>query len=734
MGKYGMIFMAILTMGTTLHAWPVFAPYKYAVISRYTNKNGGTLINQDVNPKTLSFLVRNGAQIRVAYVSPQCDSCAFYLKPNVIDTNTGEVKLYTSLRGLFTVATDFWLNDLPVATNWDASLNNHFGGVRYGAGDGIGTVSYDTTKYQLVFKYHHQDTDANSKLFYSKKYALFANDSTGFNDTNITVPGYERYVGEDYSLLSIPNRIAMEVGKRIYDQTGYPAVFRNNTPVKKLYINAPIFQIINSIPIVLPNGHKGLVTLILPPFWNQRPVKPYPILFGSTYDLHERVYSDAPGFCRVINTVLSSGNGSAIGVFWNAGGAWASYSLQRSLYDMASYIFSSLQYYGADPNAIIGIGSSRAGFTPLLLAGDPYNSNYRFRLVESTVAHATPGDNFYSMDPLTYMGMDFSFGYTTGYKFAWRSDWRDTSNGRNISGPDLAALNVAGVTGKTLLNDHGPIGDLCINNLKAKGTKIFFFDVTHDYHKSFSGQLSFIDKARAAGIPIKAEIAFRGGHACTRDMTDAEPQNNITINALQNLLAGNDPLLDTTTVFYHRVNDNDPRAGYVHFTPSHRPFVLEAPMVAIPGRRMNFCVTGQPASTYKIEVYSAYKSKNITGHDTTFNVTQLQTMPNLVINGSLSSSGTDFRSDIVFPASFTSTYLPINPISDVVDTNCYMYRFYYMLPNDTGWTEVPNFRTSQPNRYNHAIFYAVNSELDLQENVFWSYYSQNMLSYGLCEY
>jgi hypothetical protein len=693
--KCSAILTTILVITTSLNSWPVFVPYKYSVITRFTKKTGGTLIDQDVNPAALAFAVRNKAQIRVAYASPQCDSCAFYLKPNALDTMTGSVRLYTTLKGLFTVVTDAWLNDLPVATNWDASLNNHHGGVRYGASDGIGTVFYDTTKSQLIFKYFHKDTDLGSELFYSKQYALFANDSTGANDTSIHVPSYERYVGEDYSLLSVPNRIVMEVGRRIFSQTGYPAVFRNNTPVKKLYTNSPIFQIINSIPIVLPNGRKGLVTLILPPYWTTNPVKRYPILFGSTYDLHERCLSDAPGFCRVISSVMSGGNGSAIGVFWNSGGAWASYSLQNSLYDMASYIFSSLQYsFGADPNAIIGIGGSRAGFTPLLLAGDPFHSNYRFRLVESNVAHAKPGDNFYSMDPLTYLGMEFSFGYATGYKYAWRSDWHDTSNGKNISAQDLAAFNVAGDTGQQYLNDHGPIGDRCINAMKSKGTKIFFFDGTHDYHKCFSGQLSFIDKVRKAGIPIKTELVLRGGHGCTYDMTDAGQQYNITIGALKNLLAATDPLLDTTTAYYRRVDDDNPQKGFVHFTPSHRPFVLEAPMVAIPGRKWHFCITGEPASRYKIEIYNIYKSKSISGKDTTFTIIQLQTIPEFVISGSLSSSGIDYRS----------------------------------------WTEVPNFRTSQPNRYHRAIFYAANSEYDIPEKTFWNNYGWNMFSYGLCEY
>ena len=123
-----------------------------------------------------------------------------YLEPAGVDLNTGTISVATTVGAKYVVVSDAYLNSLPISTNWNQSANFGRGRPEIGASDGINSYSLnDDGSIQSEINFLSDDPD-DERYYKIDDYALFYN---GPDDPEYDVPGYERYVGENYSTTKI---------------------------------------------------------------------------------------------------------------------------------------------------------------------------------------------------------------------------------------------------------------------------------------------------------------------------------------------------------------------------------------------------------------------------------------------------------------------------------------------------------------------------------------------------
>src|SRR5262249_8675514 len=118
--------------------------------------------------------------------------------------------------------------------------------------------------------------------------------------------------------------------------------------------------------------------------------------------------------------------GSAIGVVWNAGAGFGGSGLQGSMYGNASRLFDLLKMsFSADTDKIIAVGCSRGANGALVIAGNPHPHSYTVKEVIAYSPDVAYGTRYSQFTSPTYPAMIFNLGIFTGYKYAWRDEWRE---------------------------------------------------------------------------------------------------------------------------------------------------------------------------------------------------------------------------------------------------------------------------------------------------------------------
>lgn len=687
----------------------VFAPGKYIPLSGFQTASLPTnQIALSIPAPVMTYLAVRQAFIRIAYRAP--DGTLEYLTPNFVDSNSGLVGLSTEKSGTFTAVADGFTNALPIVTHWSQSLNGGKGGPQTGATDAINTIDWDLQNNKVIHTVNHMNYDPQNPYFYDVgKYALFG-------DPSVSTPSHDRYVAEDFALSGISDLYAVIMSAKILMTTGFPVLYQNY-PAVTLHENVPFFQVINGIKII-PTGYPtspSLITVVLPPFWNSHPVKGYPVIFTGFYDLNDNVFlnENICSVSKILGEAYTSGRGQAIAVFWNGGGANASYTFQRSAYEGFKTIFDmTAQYLKADINNIITVGSSRGGITALNAAGNPYGANYTVKYACAHVAPYKAGDENYLMSPLTCPSLASAQSYITGYKYAWQPGWKDPQYGAGAQ--DLSSYIMLGLNSPSVeeANNLTAISDSFMQTMKTKGTKLFLYSGTHDSFKMFYPHIDLVRKARELGIPVEQLIAYRAGHNDTVSMFNKPREMLFAILEGREYNASG-------TVHQRKVSGND--WAFENFNPDHFPFFFEGPRIVMPNAVVNMSVVGEPGSDYKLTLTKIL--------DTDWNNNKIVTTsgPELVLMQGVLSQDPEF--------SYTNMIITV-PNTNAIQTGFYVYDLSYKLPGSSTWTKVSRNNVSLPIAAPSSILQVINDDIsgisgDELNNAL---SAQRKLSWGLSEY
>lgn len=613
----------------------------------------------------LQFSVRSdiiswvgASNLRVAWKSGTNIS---YLTPDSIDAAGGRVSLAQLNFGTFVVVamnTDAknMLNDFPIVTHWSQSVNGGKGGPVVGAADRIGLaascnqnlgmIDYDPVKKILTGDQQKDicfgDTRSNTiTRFQTDLYGLFSGDPI---NPNATVPGYERYIGENYAILKPKDLAAVAISDMVLNATTYPVIHRNypwafdSTQLftKRVMQGVPAWQVVHAYVIATAPDKGSLATFLIPPNWTlPAPGTGYPAVVNGRYDIHASFFLEADdvvrpvppppakptpvprsvGLMALISYLAQTYGptyGKTIGILWNGGGAYGgTRSFHRSLYDNATLLFSTAQQkLGVDPMRILAYGQSRGGITALALAGNPYSSDSAYK-VKYVIAVSPAGkvgewSTFAGCESLPAVCELLSAD--TGYRFAWKPGWTDPASGMTAQQLLLTNwFNTSVVsTIDTTLDPYAPAQ---ISALQRRGTKVRMLMGTHDTNYPYSVSLDYANQLSAAlGSNFRYETYHRLGH----NYPFAADNSSYIMNGLGDTLV---EMLGGPTTFasgrFHYKKAEDPTDAnffayqiYAPFTPAtFVPIHLEGPKTMIYGDTVHLNVTGSPLLYYRVQAW-----------------------------------------------------------------------------------------------------------------------------------
>jgi hypothetical protein len=527
-------FTPVVTVGSESK---MFVPLNYSPLSGFQEKMTATreTLVFTVSPRILNY-IKNGSYVpRVAVQN--ISGTVILAALSSVDHAGGRATLITSTPGKYVFVSAPFTNDFPIVTHWKQSLNAGRGGFQAGASDAIGTLDYSPSVNLIGETTDIFDTDPASPFTFNiKKYALFSSDPI---NPNANVPSIDRYVGENYAVDKITDRLAVYQSLKALETTGYPLLHRNHpwafdttqSVQKRVLQNLPAFQVVHATVVEAEVGKSSLATYVLPPNWVSKPATPYPVLFNGHYDIHQNfVWGHGQDFILIMSHLLSSGSGPTVGIIWNGGGAYGSQTMQLSAYHNAAYLFHLAQFYvGADLQRIVTAGISRGAQTALNVAANPIFDNYKVSYALAWSLPSIMGEHAIQWASTTYPGDMINLAWTTGYKYSYQESFVDPNTG--LKGLPLFLKNAAGSEDPGFADQLSPIGDWSLESMKSKGTSVYLSIGTNDGYLPFNNQLRVYQKMQQLGIPAQMDIGFRIGHSFFTD------RNQLVANAMKEVIA-----------------------------------------------------------------------------------------------------------------------------------------------------------------------------------------------------
>lgn len=666
----------------------LFVPGNFTPLSSFQQKLSTTseTLKFSVNAEVLRFILNKSYP---GFFMRQDPSGAITgIAPTGLDLTANQVLLQTNLPGKFVFVAEPFTNDLPIVTHWSQSLNSGRGGFQQGAADPIGTLDVNLDNGVTTTSSDYYDTDpASPMLFNTKKFALFSNDP---QNPNATVPSLDRYVGENFSILKVTDRLAVFLALKTLETTGYPLIHRNfpwafydTSSARKINDALPCFQVAHGV-ITSPVPDKGsLSTYILPPNWVKNSASPYPVLFNGFYDIHESFFeANGSDFIKVLNRLNQDGFGKAVGVLWNGGGAYGPYSVNFNTYWIAAHAFNLAQYFiNADINKVVASGISRGGITALTVAANPFFDNYKVQYALAFSPALQFGDHVSHYLASVYPGNYVAASWGTGYKFGHRTGFIDPLSGLNVM--QLLLNNIMGTTDANFGDLISPAGDWIVGKLKSTGVKVLLSSGTHDGFMPFSHQLLFADKLAANLIPLEHHIGHRFGHSYFSD------QQGQMLRAMKLMLGGSGSWGGTK--HFRRISEADADiAKSVEFIPSTVVFA-ELPKLVWRNQNLRTTFVGQKGLKYALVYYKIDDQALANGS------LQLVGNQNWVISGDFSG-----------PQALQAQTLDITIPADLAVGN-YLYLMAYSL-DGSNWQLVDLSKVPQPVPYKLPLFEVLASE------------------------
>jgi hypothetical protein len=564
----------------------VFVPGVFVPLSGFVESNPNSedyAITLQVNKDILDYIDSSGSMIGVA-----CnDGILSFNFPSYVDYINGSVVYISDKFENCTVVSStpsrVFENDFPIVTHWRADLNwdkDHYrGGFEIGASDELPVVL---------------GNDSSSPYFLNSEYAIFSDDPY----RNPPVADYGIGVSENFAITSIDSFWAVNDSNTVLKETGYPVIHRNypwalnSSSLSERQVNeeVPAFQVLHAHMIAVSPDKGSIATFLLPPNWTRAPLNPYPILFNTFYDLHGGSYrGHGTYYMNIAGGLQNDDKGQVMGVLWSG-----DHPYNPSFYDNAEILFGVASSLGGDPHKIVVTGGSRGGTLGLRLASNP-SDNYTVALAVVYGVVNKIGEHVCNYSSVTYFGALGSISMTAGYKYSWKSGWKNPVSNLSLC---ESVLKVFINSTDQEQGDHvGLWGNESVQNLKNKGTKVILVQGTHDHFIPMNLHVKYLDKLVDAGIPLEARIYYRFGHS-----NMAQDRTFLLENGLTELLGNREISISEGTFHYRRESEENYQVP-VLFDPVNQPIVFEAPKYVSWGQTFPFVFIGDSNTTVELSVY-----------------------------------------------------------------------------------------------------------------------------------
>lgn len=584
----------------------VFNPDNLVPLSVFTVLDGDQEpANIAVHPAILNYVLRSGGKLSIVR---SLNGAVSIEEADAFDVEAGTVAVKVGDGGTVAVVSELLRNEFPIATHWDASLHEGRGGPREGASDAIGELRVEmgegdgtesgagivTSSLEM-----RDDLPESPYAFDTERLGLLIERP---GESLRRAPGFDRYIGDVYSLYGVSEEVALLLSAEALKMTGYPVMFRNaggdgEGPVSGL----PVFQLFNNHVIRDAEGIGSLASFIVPPGWSEDRSGGYSCLFTGYYDQNENVYRHCglPTIKAIGKAMELTGQGS-VGIVWNGGGSIGTRTQHPSAFGQLNLLFRlAADRYAVNPHRIVTVGGSRGGLTALLAACNPLAEGYR---VQYALCYGVPFSLYGPAADLlnvSYPARWEAICSDMGLKHAWRPGWRD-EEGRNAV--ERYWLNTFGTADEErIAAELHPQSERLLDALKERGTRVWLNSSTHDPFTSFAPALEWLRRARAYGIPVRHEIGYRHGHNNSTDLYEA------AVRCLAAIASGEEAVSDET-VHYRRTGEGtDEWTRTESFAAERQPVFFEGPKLAVAGLTAALSVYGPSGTGYRLAIRPAVR-------------------------------------------------------------------------------------------------------------------------------
>ncbi len=597
-----------------------------------------------------------------------------------------------------TLVSDALTSMLPITTHWDASLCSGAGGYHHGGTDGLGVLDVNLKTNTVFRKLETFDLNPESPYVFDQKYNQFSTLETP--EKQNLIPSYERYIGECWSLLKVTDTLAVWLASEVAKSTGYPLIYL--TPEQNPENNIPAFQVICNRLVMFRTESPSLAYFLLPPFWTNQPKEKYPVLFSGFYDSNENFFSTfGKKYALILNECIKTAGKPAVAILWNSGGTNACYSMQPSVFSNLNLLFSlSENEYACDSQNITAVGGSRGALTALMAAGNPFNDgSYRiaYAIINNPIVFSGTkrAESLSPTTPLIFAVITEA----TGYKTAWREDFKDPEH--NLSGHELMLNNLIGSRYVSLIDTYfNPASPIFSINMRKLGTKVLLTIGTHDAFTTKDPILHLAENLREEGVPLTLRIAYRFGHSEPDDMLD------LAGKLFVDTLSGNPPKFGGVQHFsMPEVLDKIPPIGK-RIYPEHFPCFFEAPKILAMNTDAKINIVGPTGADVELI------ATNETGVITLFSGKLIEKTK---LEGNPSYSAFIINAD------------------DRFNVGTYIYAFKFRLPGEQNWHELPQQNTPSIDGETIPYLQIIEAYPPVSGMELAMYLSKNYLSWGLSE-
>jgi len=450
------------------------------------------------------------------------------------------------------------------------------------------------------------------------------------------LPDLNKYVGMNFSIETYGNKHVNQVAATVAKATGVdlkfyrPDAFTSRNAPTRLKDAPGYVQVLHGKIIKTSDQDPGcLATFFLPPNWkSDAPEGSYPIVTVGHYDLNDHVFHQSgrgAAFGSIVAKSGIQGRTGAIGVIWNGGGAWATYTRNpRAFQQFGKIIDYAAEELGGNRHCVMATGNSRSGITAVSMACNPLNLDYTVKFVSAGSFAGNP-DHSKIAFTTTYPKQLMNLCRITGFHDAWKPGWTyPATDGIHVRAEDInqKALVNTHFTGKDVYNvasyilsgreganpDWNQFSDRMMDGLLEAGTSLFLEVRTNDILPHFN-MLEYANKLeekmkKKGDVRLHVDHIVRAGHAFRRT-----PQGEVILHeklweALLQFVDPNapkGPLVDPGKEYF-RVNRKTRRFDKLELKDGMHPFSMDMPVGVMRGDTITLVCTGEPGTTYRVQL------------------------------------------------------------------------------------------------------------------------------------
>jgi len=452
------------------------------------------------------------------------------------------------------------------------------------------------------------------------------------------LPDLNKYVGMNYSLRAVGKKQVMALAGRVRKASGVklkfyrPDAFTKRNAPTRLKEAPGYVQVLHAKIIKTGEDDPGcLATFFLPPNWKSDAAEgTYPIVTAGHYDLNEHVFMPTPNgrgdaFGSIVARSGIEGRTGAIGVIWNGGGAWATYTQNpRAFRQFGKIIDYAAEELGGDRHCVMATGNSRSGIAAVNMASNPLNLDYTVKFI-SAGSFAGNSDASDLAFTATYPKQLMNLCRMTGLQDSWKPGWTyPATDGVHVRAEDVnqEALVNTHFKGKDVYEvasyiqtgserpdpDMNQLSDNMIDGILEARTSVFLEVRTSDILPHFN-MLEYANtleaKMKAKGeVRLHVDYIARAGHAWRRTPRGGFALNEKLWEALLQFVDPNAPKgpLVEPGKGYYQIDRKTRRFVKHELKDGMHPFAMDMPIGIMRGDTITLVCTGEPGTTYRVEL------------------------------------------------------------------------------------------------------------------------------------